>query len=110
MIDIDPTDKSESTGVSSFVKKLNQDYRDRWRALTGSTMAEMSYGMTETHTCDSFTHGLQADDFDLSLQPIVVGLQVPGTEFKVCDFETHELIPLGAEGEICVRSPSNLKS
>ena len=99
-----------STGVSSFVKKLNRDYRDRWRALTGSTMAEMSYGMTETHTCDSFTHGLQTDDFDLGLQPILVGLPVPGTEFKVCDFETHALLPLGAEGEICVRSPSNLKS
>lgn len=100
----------ETTGVSSFVKKLNTDYRARWRAQTGSTMAELSYGMTETHTCDSFTRGLQRDDFDLSLQPIMVGLPVAGTDFKICDFETHALLPLGAEGEICVRSPSILKS
>lgn len=100
----------ETTGVSSFVKKLNRDYRQRWRALTGSIMAELSYGMTETHTCDSFTTGFQDNDFDLSLAPIVVGLPVPGTEFKICDFETGTLIPLGGEGEICVRSPSNLKA
>jgi acyl-CoA synthetase (AMP-forming)/AMP-acid ligase II len=99
----------ETTGVSSFVKKLNHEYRERWRALTGSTMAELSYGMTETHTCDTFTRGLQAEDFDLSLQPILVGLPVAGTAFKICDFETHALLPLGAEGEICVRSPSLLK-
>ncbi len=100
----------ETTGVSSFVKKLNRDYRQRWRALTGSTMVELSYGMTETHTCDSFTTGFQNDDFDLGLEPIVVGLPVPGTEFKISDFETGALLPLGAEGEICVRSPSNLKA
>ncbi|MEM7187989.1 MAG: AMP-binding protein [Pseudomonadota bacterium] len=99
-----------TSGVSSFVKKLNKDFRDRWRDLTGATIAELSYGMTETHTCDSFTFGFQDDDFDLSLQPILCGLPVPGTEFKICDFETHELLPIGAEGEICVRSPSNLKS
>src|SRR5690606_27928087 len=31
------------------------------------------------------------------------------SEFKVCDFETGELLPLGSEGELCVRSPSLLK-
>lgn len=100
----------ETTGVSSFVKKLNLEYRTRWRELTGATMFELSYGMTETHTCDSFTRGLQDEDFDLTLQPILCGLPVPGTEFKICDFETHALLPLDQEGEICVRSPSTLKS
>lgn len=100
----------DTTGVSSFVKKLNLDYRARWQALTGSTMVELSYGMTETHTCDSFTRGLQTDDWDLTLQPILCGLPVPGTEFKITDFDTHALLPIGQEGEICIRSPSNLKS
>lgn len=98
-----------STRVSSFVKKLNTDYRRRWRELTGSVMAEAAWGMTETHTCDTFTGGFQDDDYDLGLQPIFVGLPVPGTDFKICDFETGALRPLGEEGEICVRSPSNLK-
>ena len=99
----------KTTGVSSFVKKLNLDWRTRWRALTGATMAELSYGMTETHTLDTFTEGLQADDFDLSLQPIMCGLPVAETDFVIRDFDTRALLPLGAEGEIWVRSPSLLK-
>jgi acyl-CoA synthetase (AMP-forming)/AMP-acid ligase II len=34
---------------------------------------------------------------------------VPGTEFKICDFETGALMPLGVDGEIRVRTPSLLK-
>jgi long-chain acyl-CoA synthetase len=95
--------------VSSFVKKLNGEYRRRWRALTGTTMIEAAWGMTETHTCDTFTAGMQEDDMDLKSQPVFVGYPVPGTEFKICDFETREIRPLGEEGEIVVRSPSLLK-
>jgi acyl-CoA synthetase (AMP-forming)/AMP-acid ligase II len=100
----------EQVRCSSFVKKLNIPYRARWRALTGATMIEAAWGMTETHTCDTFTTGMQDDDCDLKSQPIFVGLPVPETEFKICDFETRALKPLNAEGELCVRSPSLLKS
>jgi fatty-acyl-CoA synthase/long-chain acyl-CoA synthetase len=34
---------------------------------------------------------------------------VPGTQFKVCDFTSGELLALGSEGELCLRSPSLLK-
>ncbi|MBZ5610605.1 MAG: AMP-binding protein [Acidobacteriia bacterium] len=95
--------------VSSFVKKLNVEYRRRWQALTGTTLIESAWGMTETHTCDTFTAGMQNDDMDLNSQPVFVGLPMPGTEFKICSFETGEIQPLGREGEICVRSPSILK-
>lgn len=96
------------TGSISFIKKLTPDYRRRWRELTGTTLFEFSFGMTETHTCDTFTAGLQDGDFDLRSAPTFVGLPVPGTRFKVCDFASGELLPLGAEGELCVRSPSLL--
>ncbi|CAG9181857.1 Long-chain-fatty-acid--CoA ligase [Cupriavidus laharis] len=96
-------------GVSSFVKKLNLDYRRRWHALTGATIAETAWGMTETQTCNTFTYGTQDGDMDLRAQPVFVGLPVPGTEFKVCDFATGELLPLGTEGELCVRTPTLLK-
>lgn len=98
-----------SMRVSSFVKKLGLGYRERWRALTGTTMIESAWGMTETHTNDTFTRGMQQDDFDLKTRPIFVGLPMPGTEFKVCDFETGALLPLGSEGELCCRTPSLLK-
>ncbi|MDK3019311.1 AMP-binding protein [Pseudodonghicola flavimaris] len=100
----------QKTRVSSFVKKLNHDYRTRWRELTGSVMAEAAWGMTETHTCDTFTTGYQQGDWDLDQQPVFVGMACPGTEFKICDFDSGALKPLGEEGEICVRSPSLLTS
>ncbi len=82
-----------TTKVTSFVKKLNLDFRNAWRALTGTTAHEVSWGMTETHTFDTFTTGMDKDDFDLKQLPVFVGLPVPGTEFKICDFETHTLLP-----------------
>jgi len=96
--------------VVSFVKKLNAGYRQRWKDLTGTILAESSWGMTETHTSNTFTTGFQDDNFDLNSQPIFVGLPVPGAEFKITDFETGELLPIGSEGEIRVRTPSLLKS
>jgi long-chain acyl-CoA synthetase len=96
--------------VSSFVKKLNPAYRQRWREITGATMMEAAWGMTETHTCDTFTVGMQEADKDLLSQPIFVGLPMPGTEFKICDFDTGTLKPLDVEGELCMRSPSLLKA
>ena len=96
--------------VVSFVKKLNPDYRKRWKYLTGTVLTEAAYGMTETHTSNTFTAGFQDNDFDLISQPIFVGLPVPGAEFKITDFKTGELVPLGSEGEIRVRTPSLLKS
>lgn len=92
--------------TASFVKKIDTSVRAQWRALTGGSLHEVSWGMTETHTYDTFVSGFQDGDFDLNQQAIFVGLPVPGTEFKICDFETGELIPFGHPGELCVRSPS----
>jgi acyl-CoA synthetase (AMP-forming)/AMP-acid ligase II len=99
----------ERTGGISFVKKLNPDLRRRWREVTGSTIREVAWGMTETHTCDTMNYGLDEDDFDLNSQPVFVGFPVPGTEFKICDFETGAFKALGEEGEICIRTPSLFK-
>lgn len=95
--------------VSSFVKKLTVEYRERWKSLTGTTLMESAWGMTETHTYDCFTTGMQDKDFDLKSRPVFVGLPGPGTRIKICDFETGELVPLGSEGEICCRTPSLFK-
>ena len=98
----------KTTTCSSFVKKLNLAFRERWKALTGATLIEAAWGMTETHTNDTFTLGMQRDDWDLKTQPVFVGLPVPGTRFRICSFETGEIVPLGTEGEIVVASPSLL--
>ncbi|WP_375175070.1 AMP-binding protein [Pseudooceanicola sp.] len=95
--------------VVSFVKKLDADIRKRWFDLTGTILAEAAWGMTETHTSNTYTTDMQDDDFDLKQQPVFVGLPLPQTEFVIRDFDTGEILPLGAEGEITVRTPALLK-
>ncbi len=96
--------------VVSFVKKLDPEIRARWKALTGTILAEASWGMTETHTSNTFTTDMQDDDFDLKQQPVFVGLPLPHNEFVIRDFETGHILPPGSEGEITMRSPGMLKS
>ena len=98
------------TGVSSFVKKMTADYRRRWEEVSGSVMREGGYGMTETHTLDTFTTGMQKDDFDIQGRPVFVGLPMPGTRVKIVDFDTGKLLPLGEEGEIVIQSPSMMRA
>jgi fatty-acyl-CoA synthase len=95
--------------VASFVKKLNPAFRQGWHDLTGSTLREAAWGMTETHSFDSFTQGWQEDDQDLKAQQIFAGLPVPSTDFKILEFGSNKLMPIGTEGELCVRTPSLLK-
>ncbi|WP_205948509.1 AMP-binding protein [Pueribacillus theae] len=99
----------KTTTVSSFVKKLTVEYRQRWHKLTGSVLRETAYGMTETHTSDTFTTGFQAGDFDLKSQPVFCGIPMPGTYLKIVDFQTGELMPPGKEGEIAIKTPSLMK-
>lgn len=97
------------TRAASFIRKITIDLRQQWLELTGSLLAEGAWGMTETHTSDTFTTGMQEGDMDLHGRPIFVGLPVPGTRIKICDFDTGELLPVGAEGEIVVSTPSLFK-
>ncbi|MDE0229017.1 MAG: AMP-binding protein [Spirochaetaceae bacterium] len=109
--DIERRDLSslEVTTCTSFVKKLNLGYRRRWRELTGITLHESSFGMTETHTWDTFTTGMQDGDLDLKSTPIFVGLPTAGTRYEIVDRSSGRLVPLGEEGEIVVSSPSLMK-
>ncbi|MFP5406263.1 MAG: AMP-binding protein, partial [Gammaproteobacteria bacterium] len=97
------------TRVSSFIRKITPEYRRQWFEITGSVMGEGAWGMTETHTSDTFTTGMQDDDMDLKGRPVFVGIPMPGTRIRICDFDTGELLPIGAEGEIVVSTPSLFK-
>ncbi|TWF47744.1 AMP-binding protein [Neorhizobium alkalisoli] len=91
----------------SFVKKLGLEIRQLWTAhYPDAVLCESAWGMTETHTANTVTIGFQDDDFDLRSRPTFVGVPSPGTDFKICSFETGELLPPGSEGEICCRSPA----
>lgn len=95
--------------VASFVKKLNPAFREGWRKLTGTVLREAAWGMTETHSYDAFNRGWQDDDRDLKQRQIFCGIPVPQTDFKIMEFDSNKIMPLGVEGELCVRTPSLLK-
>lgn len=95
--------------VVSFMRKLSLDIRQRWRVLHPTTLVEAAWGLTETHTSNTFTTGMQHDDFDLRSKPVFIGLPVPDTRIKVCDFETGADLPPGHEGELCIRTPALFK-
>lgn len=92
----------------SFVTKLDGQIRRRWAARAGadSVLREAGFGMTETHAVDTFTLGFQDGDADINSRPVFCGLPVPGTELRIVAFETGDVLPLGREGELAIRSPS----
>lgn len=96
--------------AASFVRKLTPDVRERWRQVVGerSVLREASYGMTESHTSNTFTRGFQDGNADLRAEPVFCGLPFPGTEFAVVDSETGDPSPIGESGEILLRGPSTL--
>lgn len=91
----------------SFVRKLNVELRENWMQATGSLLCEAAYGMTETHTMDTSTFGLQDNNQDLQAEPIYVGYPVPGTHIVVVDEDLKPVEP-GEVGQIVVKSPSIL--
>lgn len=96
----------------SFVTRLAKEHRVRWSEIAGpgSVLREAGYGMTETHTGDTTTRGMQANDSDLEPGAgTMVGVPMPGTDILIADFETHEFKPIGEPGEILVRTPSATK-
>ncbi|WP_341257559.1 AMP-binding protein [Gordonia malaquae] len=107
LADLDPAALASltSTLAVSFVTRLSPDIRARWRTEVGTVLREASYGMTETHTADTFTLGFQHDDRDLRADPVFCGLPVPGTDILVVD-DRGIPVEVGGTGQIIVRSPS----
>jgi len=115
LLDLLATEEFAETDISSLeqcqavslIRKLDIELREQWYAQTGLTLREASYGMTETHTSDTFTLGLQDDNRDLRAEPVYCGYPVPGTNIVVVDADLNP-VPVGHEGEILVNSPSVL--
>lgn len=92
----------------SFSQRLTPEIRQQWRNAVGehSLLREGGYGMTESHTSNTFTKGLQDDDFDLHSEPVFCGLPMPGTDIIVLGKESLEPLSVGEPGQIALRSPS----
>ena len=57
------------------------------------------YGMTESVAATAYT-------FPGTNEPGSIGIPMVGNTYKICNPETHEELPLGEEGEICVNGPT----
>jgi long-chain acyl-CoA synthetase len=92
--------------VSSLGIKLTEEIAERWKhhIADGADVVESSYGLTETHTGDTF--------MPLDKPPKWGSNGIPnyGEEFKIVSFEDrNRMVPLGDMGEIALLSPSNFK-
>lgn len=84
--------------ATSFGLAVTRELADRWEQLTGCRMHEASYGLSETHTCDTFMphDGIRYGS---------VGIPTYDTDLRILDPETGEPRPVGEQGEIVLRNP-----
>ena len=90
--------------VTSFGVFLTDTLVDAWRKATdGGILVEAAYGLSETHTCDTFG---PLDNPRIGS----VGIPIYDTDLKIMDFNDPEK-ELGVEqvGEITVKSPAVFK-
>lgn len=90
--------------ATSFGTNITEDISRRWADLTGARLKEGGYGLSETHTGDAHTVGLDR------VEPGFVGQPTYGVEVEIRDFETNEPLPTGEEGEIVLYTPSTMEA
>ncbi|EKN70964.1 long-chain fatty-acid-CoA ligase [Neobacillus bataviensis LMG 21833] len=88
---------------TSFGIPVTEQLANQWKELTkGCIMHEASYGLSETHTCDTF----------MPLNRIKwgsCGIPTFNTELKIVDFETGKPVGPGEKGEIVLKNPGVFK-
>jgi len=76
---------------------VQKSVAERWQAVTGNPLIE-AYGLTET------APAVTINPLDLPAFNGSIGLPLPSTEVAIRD-EAGRNLPVGAEGELCVRGP-----
>ncbi|WP_423241345.1 AMP-binding protein [Oceanobacillus zhaokaii] len=89
--------------ATSFGMKIDQVLATAWNKLTdGCILLEASYGLSETHTCDTF---MPIDNIKFG----TCGIATYDTEIRIVDFETGKDLLPGEQGEIVVKNPGVFK-
>ncbi|MDA8194264.1 MAG: AMP-binding protein [Thermaerobacter sp.] len=84
---------------TSFGMPLTEELAQSWRERTGGCIIhEASYGLTETHTADTF---MPTD----AIRWGTVGKPIADTDIRILDLETRQQCPVDMPGEIAVRNP-----
>src|SRR5690625_1688916 len=88
---------------TSFGVPVDEKLAERWKQLTdGCLLFEASYGLSETHTCDTF---MPIDQIKFGS----CGIATYDTAFRIVDMENGEDLPQGEQGEIAVKNPGVFK-
>ncbi|KJS32756.1 MAG: AMP-dependent synthetase [Desulfatitalea sp. BRH_c12] len=92
--------------TTSFGVQLTEDIVKKWQEDTGGCMlAEAAYGLTETHTFDTFMP-LDRPKYSAGCQ----GIPIPGQQIKIVSWEDRSReVPAGEMGEIVLNNPAVLK-
>ncbi len=89
--------------ATSFGMAVDEKLASAWKKLTdGCLLFEASYGLSETHTCDTM---MPIDQIKFG----TCGIATFDTELRIVDMETGKDLPPGKQGEIAVRNPGVFK-
>ncbi|SFR48035.1 long-chain acyl-CoA synthetase [Marinobacter daqiaonensis] len=84
--------------ATSFGIPVTESLSDEWKKLTGCQMHEASYGLSETHTMDTY---MPRD----AIRWGSCGKPMPGNDIRIINLKTGEEQPAGESGEIIVGNP-----
>lgn len=85
--------------ATSFGLQVTEGLAEKWKAVTkGCILYEASYGLSETHTCDTFMPKEK-------IKWGSCGIPVYDTEIRIVNPETGEVQPAGQSGEVVIKSP-----
>jgi len=88
--------------ATSFGVQVTRDLADQWKEATnGCLLYEASYGLSETHTCDTF---MPTEHVKFGS----CGIPIHETNLKIVNTNSEEVGPL-KEGEIVIKSPGVFK-
>ena len=89
--------------TTSFGIVLTEPLARQWHAFTGGALCyEAAYGLSETHTCDTY---MPSDAVRWGCH----GRLAPGVQCRIVDPDTGATLPVGEAGEITLRSPGNFR-
>ncbi|MGB8001845.1 MAG: AMP-binding protein, partial [Anaerobacillus sp.] len=89
--------------ATSFGLQVTEELSDQWNLLTdGCLLYEASYGLSETHTCDTF---MPKEHIKFGS----CGIPIQETEIKIFNTQDGKELNVNEEGEIVIKSPGVFK-
>ncbi|WP_328188596.1 AMP-binding protein [Marinobacter sp. OP 3.4] len=88
--------------ATSFGIPVTEQLAEEWKALTGCQIHEAAFGLSETHTSDTFMPKER-------IKWGSCGIPMPENEIRILDIESGEPLPDGESGQIVIRNQGVFK-